>query len=1551
MVDYYEDLSKSINFGSLTDPTTKYELIHVIGEGTYGEVFEAKDRETGRKVAIKIMENISDNIEEVEEEYLILTNQSLHPNIPSFYGLYLKLGNRREEDQLWFVLELCSGGSVTDLVQGLCKKGEKLPERIIAYILRETIDALNYLHQSHIMHRDVKGHNILLTEEGVIKLIDFGVSSHLNNSQGKRNTSVGTPYWMAPEVIACERQLEYAYDVRCDVWSLGITAIELADGEPPLAQLHPMRALFHIPRNPPPKLKKPSCWSEIFNDFIAECLVKDYEQRPQMCELLLHPFIAQVDRKHDELAMELRNLMYKVRGCGYPKRVPEVTTKHGKLKVDRRSEPLAIIHDDLASLENLNQDIVINHLFERFKEGQIYTYIGDILVAVNPFRPLGIYDEKHSFMYRNKAKNENPPHVYALADSAYHQMLHHRRNQCIVISGESGAGKTESANFLLKHLVFLGKALNRNLEDKILEINRIMEAFGNAKTGINDNSSRFGKFLDVTFTKTGKVTGAKLYVYLLERSRVVWQQNGERNYHIFYYMYDGLAEEGRINDYFLHVHTDCRSHRFLGGNQHDANSIMRNVASFRAVKQSFQLLGFRAKDTDSILAILAAILHLGDIRFEEAEETHNSNKCKLTNPSIIPIVGQLLRIDANSLVTALTRNTVVTRGESIIKNHSVQEAETTRDAMAKAIYGRLFDWIVNQINRLLSPGRMVYGEPLAVGLLDIFGFENFRTNSFEQLCINIANEQMQYYFNQHIFRWEQQEYISEGIDVELIQFYDNKPVLDMFLGRPLGMLVLLDEETHFPNATDASLIEKFHSNIKSSFYLKPKSNALQFTVMHYAGKVTYDARNFLEKNRNYVPLEVIQLLRQSSVPIVKALFACPLTKTGHLYIGSEIDSSSSNDTPNKIDGLSNGKNGFDYDRNGLVSQTRTQQTVATYFRFSLMDLLHKLTNGAPHFVRCIKPNDSKLAMTLSREKIAEQLAYTGIMETIKIRQMGFSHRIPFAEFLRRYSFLVFSFEEKVVADRETCRLLLVRLGLDGWALGKTKVFLKYYHIEYLSRVYDEVVQKIIRVQAFARRWLAKKRAEKERWNVARSILIMQKYARGWLARKRMMEAKSKPNYGNNDGSSISPTSTPNQAKRARSYEANMMISSSSSTSSSSPLVHQHSNPNQSHNQQQQQHQRNGRCPYWQSPDKAAVLIQKYVRGYLTRKKVKPHLDENRRVIPAPIVPPHQRQIFANAKDYSKYNNHHGQYHHHLHQQQHLQQQKQEQLLSSKGNHFVAERMKMYQASVGVNNNQPSHQIWSRNQNVHNQLHSTRPQCLNIGPMTPNGKNEQRSTDNNDQYPAHFLLSSKIGIDYDVPYTLEDPWDAPLRNLEKNFNQPQAEIISVGKFLSEDYMLQQRLEHHEKENLISSKWWDLIKQTSGDILHDEKSGLASERYNKVKSNEPNEVISPKSVTSPSEANNAGSGKKVLVEVESWFQRCGGGQPYNISPETGSASDQGPYQFRKILKPTSTGTNKSDGSMRKASATEEFPFDFRKLLRRTEHAPTDTLKRCKGIMSPQ
>lgn len=340
-----------------------------------------------------------------------------------------------------------------------------------------------------------------------------------------------------------------------------------------------------------------------------------------------------------------------------------------------------------------------------------------------------------------------------------------------------------------------------------------------------------------------------------------------------------------------------------------------------------------------------------------------------------------------------------------------------------------------------------------------------------------------------------------------------------------------------------------------------------------------------------MPLEVIQLLRQSSVPIIKALFEFPLTKTGHLHIGP--DSSNYNGNLNMLpDDLAKANinlSKLDDCRNGLVSQTRAQQTVATYFRFSLMDLLHKLTNGAPHFVRCIKPNDFKLPMNFNRDKIVEQLAYTGIMETIKIRQMGFSHRLPFAEFLRRYSFLVFSFDERIVANRDNCRLLLVRLGMDGWALGKTKVFLKYYHIEYLSRLYSDQVDKIIRVQAYARRWLAIKRAEKERWHVARSVLIMQKYTRGWLARKKMSQVKQQ--------SRVNDVTIHGQQAHYHYHQMPVAILSSSSNGNNKREEQGSSSPTSS----QQQVKRRAieqdsfyreRLQSKQSPEKAAILIQK-----------------------------------------------------------------------------------------------------------------------------------------------------------------------------------------------------------------------------------------------------------------------------------------------------------------------------------------------------------------------
>ncbi|XP_063883342.1 myosin-IIIb-like isoform X3 [Scylla paramamosain] len=1210
----YMGSSQHIDFDNLPDPNTRFELLEVIGEGTYGEVFVAKDHDTGEQVAIKIMENIGENLEEIEEEYLILRDLSIHPNLPSFIGIFFKRGAVREEDQAWIVMEFCPRGSVTDLVQALIRRGQRLTEKQLGYILKETIDAMVYLHQNHVMHRDIKGHNILLTEQANIKLVDFGVSSHLASSWGRRNTSVGTPYWMAPEVIACEQQLDYSYDVRCDAWSLGITAIELADGEPPLSDIHPMRALFQIPRNPPPTLDRPVEWSLELNDFISECLVKDFEQRPTAKELLQHPFIKAVPHNPEEVRRELVLLQNDLRKKNQMiQKDPETTIKGGALKADRRTKRTPLWMDDLACLERLTEEVIVDHLERRYQTDQIYTYMGDILIAVNPFKELGVYGDKESRQYRGMVKSENPPHIFAMADNAYHNMLHQKQQQCIVISGESGAGKTESANFLLKQLVTLGKAPNRNLEDKILQVNPIMEAFGNAKTGINDNSSRFGKYLDLTYTRLGKVTGAKISVYLLEQSRVVRQAEGEQNFHIFYYMHDGLEAEDKLMQYCLDKGKRDK-HRYLAGANWSKSKSQANVEQFNKVVEGFKSLGFRDDELDSVYRILAAVINLGDVDFYQTIDKDNMEQAAVKNVEQIKVVSELLGIDPTDLTEALTSNSVVTKGEIITRNNTVEEAVCTRDAMAKAMYGRLFDWIVNNINRLLSFCRIVYGENLAVGLLDIFGFENFNTNSFEQLCINIANEQIQYFFNQHIFTWEQQEYMSEGIEVDIIEFADNRPVLDMFLAKPLGLLALLDEESRFPKATDQSLVDKFHDNIKSQYYIKPKAQGLDFTVRHFAGKVAYDGHQFLEKNRNFLPTEVIQLFRQSSHDTIRFLFQCPLTKTGNLYYATPRTSPRNTMSRTKS---TQGSTKTQYDSRGLASQTKAQQTVATYFRYSLMDLLQKMVNGSPHFVRCIKPNDDKDANNYDKKKVQRQLRYAGVMETVRIRQHGFSSRIPFAEFLRRYCFLAFNFDERVTASRENCRLLLIRLKMDGWALGKTKVFLKYYHVEYLTKMYEKQIRRIIQVQACVRRWLARIRVQKEKWALARSVLTLQRFTRGWISRKRYQEEASKrldqkklppPPKG--------PAPAPPVSKKLERQDsgkqwikAKMMGALGAQSSIEKEDVKAKKKDAKDKDKKKKAPSPLAKSPVSLTREEAAIIIQAYYKGYRTRKEWGPVLEE------------------------------------------------------------------------------------------------------------------------------------------------------------------------------------------------------------------------------------------------------------------------------------------------------------------------------------------------------
>ncbi|NXD12772.1 MYO3A protein, partial [Nothocercus nigrocapillus] len=1098
---------KTIIFDSFPDPSDTWEIIETIGKGTYGKVFKVLNKKNGSKAAVKILDPVHDIDEEIEAEYNILQALSDHPNVVKFYGMYYKK-DVKNGDQLWLVLELCNGGSVTDLVKGFLKRGERMNELIIAYILHEALMGLQHLHENKTIHRDIKGNNILLTTEGGVKLVDFGVSAQLTSTRLRRNTSVGTPFWMAPEVIACEQQLDSSYDARCDAWSLGITAIELGDGDPPLADLHPMRALFKIPRNPPPTLQQPELWSSEFNDFINKCLTKDYEKRPTVSSLLQHDFIKQIEGKENMLQRQLMEFIdvHQQMGVTEKARFERIHTKKGNYSKSLVSNQEEV--DDLATLEVLDENTVTEQLQKGYAKDQIYTYVGDILIAVNPFRTIDIYSSQHSKLYIGAKRTANPPHIFAVADIGYQSMVTYNSDQCIVISGESGAGKTQSAHLLVQQLTVLGKANNRTLQEKILQVNNLVEAFGNAGTIINDNSSRFGKYLEMKFTCGGTVVGAQISEYLLEKSRVVHQAVGEKNFHIFYYIYAGLAEKKKLAHYKL---PEYRPPRYL---QNDHFRIVQDFmnnsfykSQFELIEQCFKVIGFTLEELGSVYSVLAAILNVGNIEFSAVVSEHMIDKSNISNPVALENCASLLCIQADELQEALTSHCVVTRGETIIRPNTVEKATDVRDAMAKALYGRLFSWIVNRINTLLKPDKHLSGndDGLNIGILDIFGFENFKKNSFEQLCINIANEQIQFYFNQHVFAWEQNEYLYEGVDARVIEYEDNRPLLDMFLQKPMGLLSLLDEESRFPQATDQTLVEKFEDNLKSKYFWRPKRVDLTFGIYHYAGKVLYNASGFLAKNRDTLPADIVLLLRSSENNLIRQLVTHPLTKTGNLaHTKSKTTISYQMWTPQKSISRTKSETG-DTGHHPRETTSMKTQTVASYFRYSLMDLLSKMVVGQPHFVRCIKPNNDRQANKFDKEKVLVQLRYTGILETARIRRQGYSHRILFANFIKRYYLICYKTNDDPPVSPETCAAILEKAHLDNWVLGKTKVFLKYYHVEQLNLMRKETVDMIILIQAYVRGWLGSKRYKKLKEQREQSAIKIQSVVRGYLLRKKRKE--------------------------------------------------------------------------------------------------------------------------------------------------------------------------------------------------------------------------------------------------------------------------------------------------------------------------------------------------------------------------------------------------------------------------------------------------------------
>lgn len=720
--------------------------------------------------------------------------------------------------------------------------------------------------------------------------------------------------------------------------------------------------------------------------------------------------------------------------------------------------------EDMISLGDLHEAGILRNLLIRYKDNLIYTYTGSILVAVNPYQILPIYTSEQIKLYKDKKIGELPPHIFAIGDNAYTNMLRYGQDQCVVISGWSGSGKTESTKLILQYLAAIS-GRHSWIEQQILEANPILEAFGNAKTIRNDNSSRFGKYIDIHFNKQGFIEGAKIDQYLLEKSRIVCQASGERNYHIFYCMLAGMTKDERAklnlldaSKYFYLMQGDC----ITCDGRDDA-------AEFADIRSAMKVLMFSDAEIWELLMILAALLHLGNIRYR-AKVINNLDATELTatSQSSANLASKFLKVDQTHLIEALTTRTIFAHGDTVVSTMNSQQSLDVRDAFVKGIYGKMFVWIVKKINSA------IYKPPsgdqrTSIGVLDIFGFENFNINSFEQFCINYANENLQQFFVRHIFKLEQEEYNTEHINWQHIEFIDNQEALDLIAVKPMNIMALIDEESKFPQGTDITLLNKLHkTHSNNQNYIKPKSDInTSFGLSHFAGKVFYETRGFLEKNRDTFNIDLLQLIQESKNPYLRGLFQ------------EDIN---------------------------MGAETRKKTlTLSAQFKKSLDSLMRQLSQCHPFFIRCIKPNEIKKSMSFDRELCCKQLRYSGMMETIRIRRAGYPIRHTYREFVERYRYLIRGIgPAHTVTDLKgvASKICETKLGQDDYQLGNSKVFLKDAHDLFLEQERDRVItSNILTLQRAIRGWYHRKRYKQMR----NSAIIIQSRWRAFIQRKHYVE--------------------------------------------------------------------------------------------------------------------------------------------------------------------------------------------------------------------------------------------------------------------------------------------------------------------------------------------------------------------------------------------------------------------------------------------------------------
>ncbi|KAM9486064.1 unconventional myosin-Ib isoform 2-T2 [Clarias gariepinus] len=756
---------------------------------------------------------------------------------------------------------------------------------------------------------------------------------------------------------------------------------------------------------------------------------------------------------------------------------------------------------DMVLLEPLSEETFIGNLRKRFEHSEIYTYIGSVVISMNPYKSLPIYTADKVEEYRNRNFYELSPHIYALADEAYRSLRDQDKDQCILITGESGAGKTEASKLVMSYVAAVcgkGQEVNK-VKEQLLQSNPVLEAFGNAKTVRNDNSSRFGKYMDIEFDFKGDPLGGVISNYLLEKSRVVKQPRGERNFHIFYQLLSGASDETLKK---LKLERDVSKYNYLSLDSATVNG-HDDAANFRTVRNAMQIVGFMEDEVQSVLELVAAVLKLGNIEFKPESRVNGFDESRVKDKNDLKEMCELLGIDQSVLERAFSYRTVEAKMEKVSTTLNVAQAYYARDALAKNLYSRMFSWLVNRINESIKA--QTKARKKVMGVLDIYGFEIFEDNSFEQFIINYCNEKLQQIFIELTLREEQEEYVREGIEWTNIEYFNNAIICDLIENNKNGILAMLDEECLRPGTvTDETFLDKlntvcaehqhFESRLsKNSKFLTDHSLPHScFRIQHYAGKVLYRVEGFVDKNNDLLYRDLSQAMYKANHSLMKFLFP--------------------EGNPAKIN-------------------LKRPPTAGFQFKASVSTLMRNLQTKNPNYIRCIKPNDKKAAQIFTDSLVCHQVHYLGLMENVRVRRAGYAFRQAYEPCLERYKMLCKqTWPSWKGPAREGVEVLLKNLEVpeEEFSYGRSKIFIRnprtLFFLEEKRRQCLEdlatLIQKIYRgwkcrthflllkksqvvVAAWYRRYAQQKKYQK----IKSSSIVVQSFIRGWKARKLLRELK------------------------------------------------------------------------------------------------------------------------------------------------------------------------------------------------------------------------------------------------------------------------------------------------------------------------------------------------------------------------------------------------------------------------------------------------------------